>query len=49
MEVLERGSLFTDLLGEHFRHQLEQYKILSCYEGVGNVSITYEVLLLGLY
>lgn len=37
IEVLEGGTLFSDLLSESFRHQLEQYKILSCYEGLGEV------------
>lgn len=37
IEILEGGTLFSDLLSESFRHQLEQYKILSCYEGLGDV------------
>lgn len=37
LETLERGSLFSDFLREAFRHQLEAYKIVSCYEGVGDV------------
>jgi hypothetical protein len=37
IEILEGGTLFSDLLTESFRHQLEQYKILSCYEGLGDV------------
>lgn len=37
MDTLEHGSLFSDLLGEAFRHQLEHYQILSCYEGIGDV------------
>jgi hypothetical protein len=38
MEALKKGSLFSDVLSEHWRHQLEQYQIISFYEGVGNVS-----------
>jgi hypothetical protein len=37
IEALENGTLFSDLLSETFRHQIEQYKILSCYEGIGDV------------
>lgn len=37
IEVLREGTLFSDLLSESFRHQIEQYKILSCYEGEGDV------------
>ncbi|KAF4626981.1 hypothetical protein G7Y89_g11176 [Cudoniella acicularis] len=37
LETLERGSLFSDFLREAFRHQLEAYKIVSCYEGVGDI------------
>ncbi|RJE17497.1 Ankyrin repeat protein, partial [Aspergillus sclerotialis] len=32
IEILEGEILFSDLLSESFRHQLNQYKILSCYE-----------------
>jgi hypothetical protein len=38
MDALEHGSLFDDLLKESFRHQLEHYRILSFYEGIGDVS-----------
>ncbi|CZR59520.1 uncharacterized protein PAC_09412 [Phialocephala subalpina] len=37
LETLERGSLFSDFLREAFRHQLEAYQIVSCYEGVGDI------------
>jgi hypothetical protein len=37
MEALKKGSLFSDVLQEHWRHQLEQYQIISFYEGIGNV------------
>ncbi|CZR62148.1 uncharacterized protein PAC_12045 [Phialocephala subalpina] len=36
MEALKKGSLFSDVLSEHWRHQLEQYQIVSFYEGIGN-------------
>lgn len=39
MEALKRGSLFSDLLHENWKHQLEQYRFLSFYEGVGSVTV----------
>ncbi|KAF7585214.1 hypothetical protein BBP40_011667 [Aspergillus hancockii] len=47
IEILEGGTLFSDLLTESFRHQLEQYKILSCYEGLGDI-VPFESSVLGL-
>ncbi|KAF7182461.1 hypothetical protein CNMCM7691_002031 [Aspergillus felis] len=47
IEILEGGTLFSDLLSESFRHQLEQYKILSCYEGLGDV-VPFDSAVLGL-
>ena len=38
MEALRKGSIFSDVLYENWRHQLEQYQIISFYEGIGNVS-----------
>lgn len=38
MEVLRSGSLFSDILQESWRHQLSSYKIVSFYEGSGEVS-----------
>ena len=38
MEALKKGSLFSDILTEQFRHQLENYRILFFYEGFGSVS-----------
>ena len=37
MEVLRSGSLFSDILQESWRHQLSSYKIVSFYEGIGEV------------
>lgn len=37
MEAVKHGSLYSDILGDSFRHQLLRYKIVSFYEGVGNV------------
>ena len=37
MEVLRSGSLFSDILQESWRHQLSSYKIISFYEGIGEV------------
>ncbi|KAF6231705.1 hypothetical protein HO173_010007 [Letharia columbiana] len=36
IETLKSGSLFTDLLGEQWRHQLESYQLVSFWEGIGN-------------
>ena len=38
MEALTKGSLFSDVLQESWRHQLNLYKIVSFYEGIGDVS-----------
>ena len=40
MEVLRSGSLFSDILQESWRHQLSSYKIVSFYEGIGEVKST---------
>jgi len=32
MEALKKDSLFAESLAQHFRHQLEDYYILSFYE-----------------
>ncbi len=37
VETLKSGSLFSDLHREHWRQQLESYKIVSFWEGIGNV------------
>ncbi|KAL2050807.1 hypothetical protein ABVK25_008868 [Lepraria finkii] len=37
MEVLRSGSLFSDILQEIWRHQLGSYKIISFYEGIGEI------------
>jgi hypothetical protein len=39
MQALKKGSLFSDVLGEHWRHQLELYQIVSFWEGIGNVCL----------
>ena len=38
IETLKKGSLFTDILGEHWRQQLESYQIVSFWEGIGGLS-----------
>jgi hypothetical protein len=38
VEVLKEGSLFSDVLKQSFRHQLESYKMVSFWEAEGNVS-----------
>ena len=37
MQALEKGSLFSDSLQSHGRHQLECYQFVTFYEGIGNV------------
>lgn len=39
VETLKKGSLFTDVLAEHWRQQLESYLIISFWEGIGDVSL----------
>ena len=36
-ETLESGSLFSDLLSEHWRQQLLSYRIGSFWEGIDDV------------
>ena len=38
VETLKKGSLFTDVLAEHWRQQLESYLIISFWESIGDVS-----------
>ena len=38
VETLEAGSIFTDLLQEHWRHQLLNYKIVSFWGNRDSVS-----------
>ncbi|KAK2020925.1 hypothetical protein LX32DRAFT_605626 [Colletotrichum zoysiae] len=38
LEVLKQGSIFSDIMQEHFRHQLEKYNIVSFWGGFDNVS-----------
>ncbi|CAG8974636.1 hypothetical protein HYALB_00012104 [Hymenoscyphus albidus] len=37
MKALKSGSLFSDVLQEGWRHQLERYRVVSFYEGIGNL------------
>jgi len=32
MEALKRDSILADILADSFRHQLEDYQMISCYE-----------------
>lgn len=38
VQALKKGSVFTDILKENFRHQLMDYRIVSFFEKSGNVS-----------
>lgn len=47
IETLKSGSLFSDILEEHWRQQLLSYKIVSFWEGIGDVRaliILYDML-----
>ena len=37
MQAVTHGSLYADVLQENWRHQLNLYKIVSFYEGIGSV------------
>ncbi|KAI1321868.1 TPR-like protein [Xylariaceae sp. FL0255] len=37
LETLKQGSIFSDIMQEHWRHQLLQYNILSFWGGLDNV------------
>jgi hypothetical protein len=37
IETLKIGSLFSDILQEHWRQQLLSYQIISFWEGIGDV------------
>ena len=39
-EAIKNGSLYTDLLKEHWRHRLLDYDLVSFWEGIGNVSLS---------
>jgi len=45
MEALKNGSLYSDILKENWRHQLEKYRIVSFYEGIGNVCIMFPLVI----
>lgn len=47
MEAVTKGSLFADVLQEAFRQQLLGYKIVSFWEGIGNVRLSPFLLLPG--
>ncbi|KZL67693.1 NB-ARC domain-containing protein, partial [Colletotrichum tofieldiae] len=37
LEVLKQGSIFSDIMNEHWRHQLLQYNIVSFWGGFDNI------------
>lgn len=37
MQAVTKGSLYADVLEENWRHQLNSFKIVSFYEGVGDI------------
>lgn len=39
LETLKDGSIFTEILQEHWRHQLENYNIVSFWGSLDNVSV----------
>jgi hypothetical protein len=38
LETLKNGSVFSDIMQEHWRHQLFKYNIVSFWGGLDNVS-----------
>ena len=40
MQALEKNVLFSEVLQENWRHHLESYRIVSFYEGIGDVSFS---------
>ncbi|KAE9363102.1 hypothetical protein N431DRAFT_139602 [Stipitochalara longipes BDJ] len=47
VQAVENGSLFSDILKENWRHQLENYQVISCYE-VNSEVVPYDSAVLGL-
>lgn len=39
LEVLKSGSMFSDIMHEQWRHQLDKYDLISFWGGLDNVSI----------
>ena len=39
IETFKKGSMFSDLLAEPQRHQLESYQLVSFWEGIGDVRL----------
>ena len=39
MQALQKGSLFSDILQENWKQQLSSYKIVTFYEGIGDVIV----------
>ena len=39
MQVLDKGTIFTDIRTEHWRHQLEKYRIYSFWGNKDTVSL----------
>ena len=44
IETLKKGSLFSDVLAEHWRHHLESYELVSFWEGIGDVGLKTDFL-----
>ena len=47
IETLKKGSLFSDLLAEQWRHHLESYQLVSFWEGIGDVGVQIVQFFLG--
>lgn len=41
LEALRKGSLFSDILQEQWRHQIDNYQFVTFYEGIGSVLATF--------
>ena len=44
IETLKKGSLFSDILAEQWRHHLESYQLVSFWEGIGDVGLNTDSL-----
>jgi hypothetical protein len=40
-KAVENGSVFSDILKENWRHHLERYQIISCYESLNEVGTSF--------
>jgi hypothetical protein len=44
MDALKSGSLLSDVLYEGWKHQVHRYRIVTFYEGVGDVRLRFSLV-----